>query len=435
MDFASHLLAHYSRDFVDKLLESLQGDPLHCLVLNPSKIKDQELLERIPSLSPHPFIPHSYFYSKKDWEAGKSLFYDLGCFSIQDASAMMVPFFLNPLPGETVLDFCAAPGGKTIFMSLNMEQKGLVVANDLSFPRAKALSQNVERMGLGNVAVISDNLAKKKGQWKEAFDKILLDAPCSGSAMFRKDEEAKRSWSMDKVLRCASIQKELLDLAASFLKPGGILAYSTCSFSYEENEGNIVSFLSSHPEMKALSLPIDSPLFRHDETIKEGIHLDPGTFPGEGQYLCLLRKKGSSLPSSPFRIKTNDKIDSFLATYGLIHRTNILRNGLYSSLSAPFDPGDSPLLRYGIRVLENKEHAIPEFALSRALPVSFSLPLTKEQARKYLNGETIPLPNAKDAFAIVSYQNKNLGWVKCVKGNAKNHYPKGLRHLYPLNEF
>ena len=211
MDFASHLLAHYSRDFVDKLLKSLQGDPLHCLVLNPSKIKDQELLERIPSLSPHPFIPHSYFYSKKDWEAGKSLFYDLGCFSIQDASAMMVPFFLNPLPGETVLDFCAAPGGKTIFMSLNMEQKGLVVANDLSFPRAKALSQNVERMGLGNVAVISDNLAKKKGQWTEAFDKILLDAPCSGSAMFRKDEEAKRSWSMDKVLRCASIQKELLD--------------------------------------------------------------------------------------------------------------------------------------------------------------------------------------------------------------------------------
>ncbi len=435
MDFASHLLAHYSSDFVDKLLGSLQGEPTHCLVLNTNKMKDQELLERVPSLSPHPFIPHAYFYFKKEWEAGKSLFYDLGCFSIQDASAMMVPYFLKPRPGETVLDFCAAPGGKTIFMSLGMEQNGLVVANDLSFPRAKALSQNVERMGLGNVAVISDNLVKKKGEWNEIFDKILLDAPCSGSAMFRKDEEAKRSWSMDKVLRCASIQSKLLDLAASFLKPGGVLAYSTCSFSYEENEGNIASFLSSHPEMKALPLPLDGPLFRHDETIKEGIHLDPGTFPGEGQYLCLLQKEGSPLSSSPFHIKTNNKIDAFLAAYGIVHRTNILRNGLYSSLSLPFDPGDSPLLRYGVRVFEDKEHAVPEFALSRYLSSAVSIPLTKEQAKKYLNGETIPLPEAKEGFAIVSYQNKNLGWVKCVHGIAKNHYPKGLRHSYSLSEF
>lgn len=430
MTLEDSLREEYPAD-AEALIAALDAPRTHALVLHPNKMTDERFLSLFPKVQKHPFVPHAYFYDPSVYDFGKSFLYDVGAFSIQDASSMMVPYLLDPKPGERVLDLCAAPGGKTILASFLMEDKGLILANDISFPRAKTLSRAVERMGRGNIIVNSSDFSFSSAHFEGFFDKILLDAPCSGSAMARKNDEARKEWSPSKVHRCALEQAALLDLCAPMLRKGGILSYSTCSFSKEENEDCIRAFLDRHEDFVPLNAPIDSPLFYHDATLKEGIHFLPHLFPGEGQYVILLRKLGEA-PRKEFAFKKDPltrKYDGFLESLGLKGRENVSWRGKFYSLSEPFPLEKLNTLRLGVKLFELRDIYFPDHALARFLGPEHSIALDEKNALAYLRGETFPLEGV-EGFRIVSFDGLNLGWVKVVKGIAKNHYPKGLRHAY-----
>ena len=219
------LVQDENRDRIDKVQE--------CREAQQESWKTQFHLQQIP------WVPNGYYYDA-DTRPGKSSLHEAGAYYIQEPSAMAVAELLGVLPGETVLDLCAAPGGKSTQVAGKLCQTGFLVSNEIHPARAKILSQNIERMGVGNCVVTNEDSGRLVSYFPEFFDRIVVDAPCSGEGMFRKDQQAREEWSPDNVKLCASRQAEILDRAAAMLKPGGYLVYSTCTFSREENEESIL---------------------------------------------------------------------------------------------------------------------------------------------------------------------------------------------------
>jgi len=428
MDFRTSLIEHLPEKEVDELLNALSL-PLvtHALLLNTKKMSEEEFLNRFPNVKKHPFVKHAFLYDKEIYDFGRYLLYDNGVYSIQDASSMMASYFLNPQEDDVILDMCAAPGGKSIGMSLAMNDKGLIISNDISYPRAKAMSQNVERMGRGNIIVASNDFIFTHVHFANSFDKILLDAPCSGSAMMRKNSEAKADWSYTKVKRNAKTQMELLELAYGMLKEGGTLLYSTCSFSYEEDEAIIITFKENHPEIELLSFE-DDPSFYHHPSLPSSIRLHPNRFAGEGQFIAAFKKPGTLIKTKPTFIQEEDRrYRPFIVKYGLENRSNEMMRGKFYSLSQHFDCSHLNILRYGVKLFEMRSIYIPDHHLCHFLTPNYALPLTYEEAKAYIRGDTFLRPDLADDFYIVSYDNQNLGFIKVTQGICKNHYPKGLR--------
>lgn len=425
MDFRTNLIEHLPENEVDGLINAIEnGKVTHALILNDKKMSDEEFVSRFPHVRKHKFVEHAYYYDKEEYEFGKSLLYDDGVFSIEDASAMMVNYFLKPETDDIVLDVCAAPGGKSIGASLMMKDEGIIVSNDISYPRAKAMSQNVERMGRGNIIVASNDFIFSHVHFANTFDKIILDAPCSGSAMMRKNALAKSDWKYEKVKSNSRKQLELLDLAYGMLKEGGTLSYSTCSFSFEEDENVILLFKKMHPEIEIADLPQDDSFVRSEE-LPQAVRLHPNHFEGEGQFICLFKKPGT-LVKTKKEIISNQRYKNFIDQYGLQDRSNEMMRNKFYSLSQHFDVSHLNILRYGVKLFEMRNIYIPDHHLTHFLSPSYSIPISYEEAKAYIHGDTFPLERP-DNFYIVSYDNQNLGYVKVTQGVAKNHYPKGLR--------
>lgn len=428
MDFRTSLNNYLPQNEADALVSAIEtGAVTHCVLVNDKKMSDEEFLRRYPHCRKHPFVEHAFYYDKNEYELGKAILYDNGVFSIEDASAMMVNYFLSPSKEDVVLDICAAPGGKSIGASLMMHDEGVVIANDISYPRAKAMSQNVERMGRGNIIVASNDFVFSHIHFHNTFDKIIVDAPCSGSAMMRKNPEEKADWRYEKVKSNAKKQLEILELAYDMLKEGGTLAYSTCSFSYEEDEATILSFKAAHPEIILVPLPEDPSFYRSDK-LSEAVHLFPSHFEGEGQFICLFKKPGTLVHQAK-KVITNDHYKDFLKEYGLSGRSNEMMRQKFYSLSQYFDVSHLNILRYGVKLFEMREIYIPDHHLAHFLTPEYSIPVSLENAKAYIHGDTFPL-DKPDGFYIVSYDNQNMGFVKATQGVAKNHYPKGLRRVW-----
>ena len=220
MDFYDHLKQSLPLDEANKLIESLDEEDFHAVLLNTNKISDEEFVNEFTHVTPHPYVKHAYIYDKNEYPLGKHLYHELGYYYLQEPSAMIVSSLIDFKENDFVLDLCAAPGGKTIQASFKMNNKGLIISNDLSESRARLISNNLERLGLNNVIIINNDFSKIFTSFNEAFDKIILDAPCSGSGMFRKHSLMKEDWSINKVLKFADIQKELISYAYFMLKPG-----------------------------------------------------------------------------------------------------------------------------------------------------------------------------------------------------------------------
>ncbi len=287
-----------------EILKAWESEPYQGLRVNTLKISAVELKRKLPfDLEPIPWVEEGYYYSGGERPA-KHPYYQAGLYYLQEPSAMAPVVCLEIKPGEKVLDLCAAPGGKSTQIAAKLQGKGLLVTNDSNEERVKALVWNLEHWGATNAVVTNETPERLARVFPAYFDKILVDAPCSGEGMFRKDPRAIKSWENYSVENCALLQKDILEWAASMLKPGGRLLYSTCTFSPEENEGVIAHFLAKHPDFKIISLPLahgwdrGRPEWIDDAAglVVDARRLWPHKVKGEGHFLALLKKKrgGSS---------------------------------------------------------------------------------------------------------------------------------------------
>ncbi|HHV96115.1 MAG TPA: NOL1/NOP2/sun family putative RNA methylase [Clostridiaceae bacterium] len=257
-EFLNKMQRLLGKDEYEAFLASFDMPRYYGLRVNTLKISVEEFEKISPfNVERIPWTRDGFYYNKED-SPGKHPFYHAGLYYIQEPSAMLPATVLDAKPGERVLDLCAAPGGKTTQIAASMKGKGLLIANDVSFERLKALLKNLELCGVRNAIVTNEKPKRLSEKFKGFFDKILVDAPCSGEGMFRKDESTIRSWGKYTCKACASTQRNILEYADVMLKPGGRLVYSTCTFSPEENEGVIGSFLKKHKNYEVEEIPLTS---------------------------------------------------------------------------------------------------------------------------------------------------------------------------------
>lgn len=422
MDFFNHLKTYLTDKQIEALSKALEEDSKHALLLNEEKMSQERLLEIYPNLVRHPIIPNAFLYDKNEFELGKSIYHELGCFYLQEPSAMLPAFLLNPHEGEIVLDLCAAPGGKSMQASLLMKNRGLIVANDLARNRAYAISENAERMGRGNLLIVNNDFSSIYQHYLNAFDKIILDAPCSGSGMFRKQNEMKDDWSYAKVTKYAEIQKELILYAYAMLKEGGEMVYSTCSFSYEEDE-EVIEHLLNNTDATIKEIEVN-PLYFVNPSKPLGIHLLPSLFPGEGHYVCLIKKPGVlketsakankvkplfDIPNNGYQVQQKYGDFLYLADKEFNYKyLNVIRNGVKVG---QIDKGD-------IRYDYHYAHFVNEF--------SSVMDITQEELKKYYLGESINR-SAPKGYVLLRYEGINVDIAKSDGRIVKNRLPKGLR--------
>ena len=417
MDFESSLSKYLSKEEIANLIRSFSETEKKAIYLNENKLSKEKLLEYFPNRKPHPIVPNGFLYNKNEYELGKHILHELGAYYIQEPSAMLVAHLLDAKPGDIVLDLCAAPGGKTVQTALKMQNKGLIIANDLSKQRANILLSNVERMGLSNVVVSSLDFKNHHQNFDNYFDKIILDAPCSGSGMFRKSDEMKADWTYEKVLKNAAIQKELIIMCDSMLKEGGTLVYSTCSYSFEEDE-EVIEYLLKNSDAKLEKIPSFEGEFRSPK-FKETVHLFPSVFEGEGHYIALIKKPGMLHSSKLSPIEVNRVLD------GKGKEKEIQKFLCPNKLPNKFEEFSlRPGLFLGIQIADK---FVPSHHHSHASNSKDSIELTLEETKKYLKGETLN-KKCPNGFRFVSYLGINLGVCYSLNGVLKNYYPKGLRN-------
>lgn len=411
-------------------LNALDDPPLRGIRINP--LKESTGCARYKETEAVPWAEQAW-YLPEDSEAGATVLHTAGAFYIQEPAAMIPVAVLKPKPDERILDMCAAPGGKSTQIGCVMQGKGLLVANEPVSKRARILSGNIERIGLPNTIVTNawpEQLAEK---WREGFDAVLVDAPCSGEGMFRRDPETRTEWTAEKADGCAARQREILRAASELVRPGGRLVYSTCTYNPKENEDNAAWFCETFPdcEPETFSLPgINAP--------KGVFTCYPHRIKGEGQFIALFRKKGNSLSflseDRSLPLPNKDMIKVFRSIFPMLPEpTHLLANTM---IHLPFMPDIQGIhiLRAGLHLGEIRgKTAVPDHAAAMCfhMPEIKSLDLEPEQVSKYLSGETIP--GDTEGWTLLRYQQLAVGWGKGNGGIIKNHYPKGLRgaHFLP----
>ena len=410
MEFFEHLKTYLNDEEIAQLETSLAKKSEHALLLNTEKMSQERLLSIYPSLKKHPIVKNAFIYDKDELDLGKSVYHELGCFYLQEPSAMLPAYLLNPEPGDLVLDLCAAPGGKSMQASLLMQNEGLIISNDISKSRAFAIVENAERLGRGNLLITNNDFSLIYDKFINTFDKIILDATCSGSGMFRKENKMQLDWSYQKVLKNAEIQKSLITMSYDMLKPGGVMVYSTCSFSYEEDE-EVVEHLLHNSDAELLDIP-NSELFYKNKTNAIGVHLLPSIFPGEGHYIALIKKPGELIKKADKKYyQKQEKFGDYLFT-----------------LSENFSMKHLNVIRYGVKIGQIDKNDIRyDYHYARFIK-SFDneLEIDLETLLKYYQGEAINKAVNK-GYILLKYQGINVDIAKSDGRIIKNRLPKGLR--------
>ena len=410
MEFLEHLKTYLNDEEIALLETSLSKKSEHALLLNTEKMSQEQLLSIYPSLKKHPIVKNAFIYDKDELDLGKSVYHELGCFYLQEPSAMLPAYLLNPEPGDLVLDLCAAPGGKSMQASLLMKNEGLIISNDISKSRAFAISENAERLGRGNLLITNNDFSLIFNKFINTFDKIILDAPCSGSGMFRKEDKMQEDWSYQKVLKNAEIQKSLILMSYKMLKPGGIMVYSTCSFSYEEDE-EVIDYLLKNTDASLVDVS-ESELFYKNKTNGYGFHLLPFIFPGEGHYIALIKKPGELVKKSDKKYyQRQEKFGDYLFT-----------------LSETFSMKHLNVIRYGVKIGQvDKKDIRYEYHYARFVKsFNHELEIDLEALLKYYQGESIN-QSVDKGYILLKYQGINVDIAKSDGRIIKNRLPKGLR--------
>lgn len=440
-------------------LESFKEEWKPGLRVNTLKLSPGELAELVPwNLEPVPWADNGFYYDGTlDGEVlrpSKHPAYYAGLYYLQEPSAMTPAAMLPVVPGDRVLDLCAAPGGKSTELASKLKGRGMLVSNDISYSRARALLKNLELAGAANICVTSEAPEKLAGVWPEFFDKILVDAPCSGEGMFRRDEDMVKDWNEKGPEYYVPIQRQILSQAAAMLRPGGYMLYSTCTFSVEEDEENVAYVLEEFPQMQLCCLDLDKvPGACGGFGLSGCMRLFPHRLKGEGHFLALMRKKGGDdggkeilPPMDPVtagkRVRAVEKekeLDAFLRQSGtewdygriVIHQDNAyyLPEGLAWNLPLRF-------LRTGLFLGELKKGRFePSQALAMSMkagqfPNTVSFPAGDSRVLRYLKGETISLEGDEGpvkGWCLAAMEGFPLGWAKGTGMSLKNKYYPGWR--------
>ena len=431
----------------DEFAKCLDSSEYKALRLNMRKMGELTVSKLPFNTEAHPFIKNGFYYDEKD-EPGRSPYHMAGLYYIQEPSAMAPAFYLDAAPHEKVLDLCAAPGGKTTQIAEMMENTGLLVSNEINKERARILSENIERMGLKNTVCTNMDPAALSEKFTEYFDKICVDAPCSGEGMFRKNDEAITNWSEDNVKMCALRQAEILDEADKMLKPGGRMVYSTCTFSKEENEDNIEAFIERHKEYKVEKVTYYPGLSKGLAPIDDAIRLFPHKFKGEGHFVAVLKKIGEEgienkalKPIKGINEKDLKAYREFEDKYLSVKLSGeFFRMGDTLYLAPEYMPDLKKLyvLRSGLILGEIKkdrfepDHAFAMYLLPSMMKEEYVTVIKEDSdvAIKYLHGETIEDEKSAKGYHLITIDGISAGWGKSDGRIIKNHYPKGLRIRY-----
>lgn len=416
----SYLASYLPKGEIEALrVEMGRSTPNKGFIVNKQRISLEKIKEQFPQVRQDTENPTVFRYDMETVSPGKSILHEGGAFYIADPSAFEAIANLGFNNRKLVLDLCAAPGGKTIAYALN-NPDSLIIANDISRLRAEELSKNIERLGLANVICTSLDPSFFSSNLSGVFDLVILDAPCSGTGMFRKEAKMEDDWSYDKTLRLTPIQDSLLKTAASLIRPGGQIIYLTCSFLKEEDEDRISEFLSNNSSFSIHQLKIKETYYQG--TLPFSIHLFPTHFQGEGHFFQILDKVGEGCD-----FLFEDKPSLFSQDHGL-YETEILKDKWGLTHSSHFF-SHLPFLRLGVKLTDTSQYAKSPFdhALSHwAKPGLPQYELDSEQAKSYLRGEESK-GSLKDGIYVASYEGLGLGLVSVKGGRIRNLYPKGLR--------
>ena len=419
MDLPSEFLTRMKSELGDgfaDFLKSYSRPPERGIRVNTLKISAEDFKKISPFLlEPVPWEKNGFYVSAEG--LGRTVFHAQGLYYVQEPSAMCAAPKLEVKAGERVLDLCSAPGGKGSQLAQEMCGEGIIFLNEINFSRAKILSSNIERLGIKNGVVTCASPEKLAENFEEYFDKILVDAPCSGEGMFKKEEAAIPEWSLENVAKCAARQSEILENAYKMLGVNGRMVYSTCTFAQEEDEKQIEKFVANH-DCKLLEM---RKLFPHE-------------IRGEGHFYAVIEKKEGVrrdlkevLPSKDKRIilyreweKENLKIS--------FDNLCFIGDTLYS-LPDGMPEIKVQTLRAGVRLAEVNTRVEPSHSLAMCLKGGEGecIEVDEATAINYLRGMTFNCAESLKGWKLVTHKNSPLGWCKCTGGIAKNHLPKGVR--------
>lgn len=424
-EFLQRMQAQLGEEY-PQFLASYAMPPKRGLRVNTLKISPEEFLRISPfSLAETGILPEGFLLNEDVPGIGNHPYHLAGLFYLQEPSAMAAVAAAGVQPGMRVLDLCAAPGGKSGGAAARLAGEGFLLANEIVPNRARTLAATLERLGVPNAAVTCAKPEAVAEAFPAWFDVTLVDAPCSGEGMFRKDAGAVEEWSPAHVTACAARQSAILATAAKTVRGGGALVYSTCTFSREENEGVVERFLAAHPEF----------------TLEHMQRLYPHTSPGEGHFVARLRRAGDEFrPQEPLPLKPCPDIEYhtaiadlfFLPPHGCAYA---LPDGRITILRAPLPRGLGALwtLSAGVPSGEMKKgrflpaHSLFLAAHGGVYRQTLDLPLSDARLARFLAGEAVECPESWRRYCPVAAGGFNVGFGKAVDGMLKNHLPKGLR--------
>lgn len=442
------------KDDYEAYLQSFNDKRLYGLRVNNLKISTEDFLKISPfKLKPIPWIKNGFYYEEEDKPA-KHPYYYAGLYYIQEPSAMTPANVLPVNPGDIVFDMCAAPGGKSTELAARLAGEGLLITNDISNSRTKALLKNVEVSGVANLCVLNEDPARISDKFHEFFDKVLIDAPCSGEGMFRKDNKLIRAWEQSGPEVYAAIQRSIILHGADMLRPGGMMLYSTCTFSKTEDEDSIRHLLKNRPDMKLVDIVpyegFSKGFVADEEDIKNNmdkcVRIFPHKMQGEGHFVALLKKDNPDniMPAryihSPLKQKLPEELTEFLTHISMdVDKAyiNIRDSRVYYVSKYMMEEKGLRIIRNGLLLGELKKNRFePSQALAMALKQKqydncINLSVNDERVIRYLKGETIDIEDYPDSkgWALLCVDGYPLGWGKSNGSQLKNKYLAGWRWM------
>ena len=429
--------------------QSYEKNKFQALRVNPMKGPQEAFLQSAPfTMRKVPWAENGFYYSEQD-QPGKHPWHEAGVYYIQEPSAMTPANVLPIDEGDVVFDMCAAPGGKSTELAAKLNKTGLLITNDISNSRAKALLKNVEVFGVPNLCVLNEDPVGIASRFSGFFDKVLIDAPCSGEGMFRKDNKLIKAWEKNGPEFYSQIQRNIILAGADMLKPGGKLLYSTCTFSKLEDEDSVIHLLTNRPDMHLIDIkPYEG--FSHGFDTDEGYHLEkavrifPHKMPGEGHFVALFEKDGEDYTSSKRPVSGKTKLPDELKEF--MDSTTFEYDPAYINirdtrvfLTSPYMAEERGLriIRNGLLLGELKKNRFePSQAFAMALTNDqfnncLDLSVSDDRVIRYLKGETIDIDdfNVKSGWTLVCVDGYPLGWGKNANGQLKNKYLAGWRWM------